>query len=118
MVECCNKPKKQSIRRATTPKQIFTLDLENVSDLSEILITYAQRGVIVVERRKAMMTIEENKVWFRLTQEETLSFRENIPVEIQVRVFTPDGTALASDIFEVSVGRVLDEEVFENETEG
>lgn len=113
MVECCNKPKKQFIRRATTPKQTFTLDLENVSDLTEILITYAQRGIIVVERKKASMTIEGNEVSFRLTQEETLSFRENIPVEIQVRVFTSDNNALASDIFEVSVGRVLDEEVFE-----
>ncbi len=113
MVECCNKPKKQSIRRASTPKQTFTLDLENVSDLAEILITYAQRGIIIIERRKADVTIEENKVSFRLTQEETLSFRENIPVEIQVRAFTPDNNALTSDIFEVSVGRVLNEEVFE-----
>ena len=113
MTECCVLPKKQSIRRATTPKQIFTLDLENVSDLSEILVTYAQRGKIIVQRTKSEMTIEENKVSFRLTQEETLSFRENIPVEIQVRVFTSDNNALASDIFEVSVGRVLDEEVFE-----
>lgn len=113
MSECCNLPKKQSIRRASTPKQIFTLDLENVSDLTEILVTYAQRGVIILERTKDTMTIEENKVWFRLTQEETLAFRDNIPVEIQVRALAPDGTAPVSDIFEVSVGRVLDEVVLE-----
>lgn len=113
MVECCKKPKPQLIRRATTPKQTFTLDLENVADLSEILITYAQRGVIMIERTKDSMIIEDNKVSFRLTQEETLSLRDNIPVEIQVRVFTSDNNALGSDIFEVSVGRVLNDEVFE-----
>lgn len=112
MAECCNKPTRQHIRRATTPKQTFILELSNVPDLTEILITYAQKGTIVFERTKDAMTIEDNKVWFRLTQEETLSLRQNVPVEIQVRVFTPDGNALASDIFEVSVERILNEEVF------
>ena len=112
MAQCCNKPAHQHIRRATTPKQTFILELTGVPDLTQILITYAQKGTIVFEREKDAMTIEDNKVWFRLTQEETLSLRQNIPVEIQVRVFTPDGNALASDIFEVSVERVLNEEVF------
>lgn len=112
MAECCKKPTQQHIRRATTPKQTFILELNNVPELTEILITYAQKGTIVFERTKDAMTIEDNKVWFRLTQEETLSLRQNVPVEIQVRVFTPDGNALASDIFEVSVERILNEEVF------
>ena len=112
MAQCCNKPKQQHIRRATTPKQTFTLDLQDVADLTQILITYSQRGTIMFEREKDAMTIEDKTVWFRLTQEETLSLRENVPVEIQVRVFTPDGNALASEVFEVSVERVLNEEVF------
>ncbi len=112
MAECCNKPKQQYIRRATTPKQTFILELSNVPDMNEILITYSQKGTIMFERRKDAMTIEDNKVWFRLTQEETLSLRQNVPVEVQVRVFTPDGNALASAVFEVSVERVLNDEVF------
>lgn len=113
MTEYYTLPKNQSIQGAATPEQIFMLDLENVSDLPEILITYAQKNRIIVQRAKNETIIEENNVLFYLTQEETLSFRENIPVEIQVRVLTSDNNTLVSDIFEVSVGHILDEETSE-----
>lgn len=101
----------QYIRRATTPKQVFTFHIDDMSILDRILITYVQKGKIVLEREKDSLTIEDNTVWFRLTQEETLSLRQKIPVEIQVRALTNDGNALASNVFEVSVERVLNEEV-------
>ena len=110
--QCEHSRPPQYIRRGTTPKQIFTFDdLTDLASLDTMLITYAQRGTIILEREKDAMTIEEQTVWFRLTQEETLSLQLRAPVEIQVRAIANDGTALASDIFEVPVERILNEEV-------
>ena len=110
--EQLSKPRKY-IRRGTTPKQIFTFcDITDIATLATILITYAQKGTIILERTKDAMTIENQTVWFRLTQEETLSFNLRAPVEIQVRALS-DGVSLASDIFEVPVERILNEEVLQ-----
>lgn len=42
-----------------------------------------------------------------LSQTETLMFLNGAPVEIQLRVLTKDGQALASEIIEEPVGRIL-----------
>ena len=111
--QCANSRPHQYIRRGTTPKQIFTFEnITDVASLDEILITYAQKGTIILEREKDAMTIEDQTLWFRLTQEETLSFNLRAPVEIQVRALS-DGVSLASDIFEVPVERILNEEVLQ-----
>jgi len=115
MAQCehpCPTPK--YIRRGTTPKQTFTFrDISDVSSLGTILITYAQKGTILFEREKDAMTIEDQTVWFKLTQEETLSLSLRAPVEIQVRAIASDGTSLASEVFEVPVARILNEEVLQ-----
>ena len=46
---------------------------------------------------------------FRLTQEDTLKLDEKVPAEMQVRAKTNTGTAPASNVVEVSVGKILKE---------
>ena len=100
------------IRRGTTPKQVFTV--KNVSDIhifTRIQVTYSQRNRIILVRELEDMTIEDNNTFsFRLTQEETLSFRSGVEVEIQVRAYV-DGLAPASGIYNVPAERILNEEV-------
>ena len=102
--------------RATTPKHIFIFDTDP-SAFSRILITYAQHGNIVMEKEKDDLTIEQNddgsfSAWFRLTQEETRGFKvSGGSVQIQVRVLTTADEALASEIRNVRVTDVLNDEV-------
>ena len=44
--------------RATTPKHSFTFDVNPEETFSEILITYAQNGKIVLEKHKSDLTFE------------------------------------------------------------
>ena len=53
------------------------------------------------------MTVEAGVVTVQLTQEDTLAFQNKGAVQIQIRLRTAAGDALASDIIKVDVGRVL-----------
>lgn len=108
--------------RATTPIHTFVFD-EDPSGYERILITYAQGGSIVMEKEKDDLefgTIEDvfsdkisYKAFYRLTQEETKQFQAGggKPVQVQVRVLTSSGEALASDKKTISVQDVLNDEV-------
>lgn len=108
--------------RATTPKHSFTFDVNPEETFSEILITYAQNGKIVLEKHKSDLTFEAcdcfggkpvYTAFVKLTQEETKLFAANPKgvVDIQVRAITPNGEALASEIERISVQNVLNDEV-------
>ena len=108
--------------RATTPKHMFTFDVNPEETFSEILITYAQNGKIVLEKHKSDLSFEKCDCFggkavytavVRLTQEETNMFAANPKgiVSVQVRALTEDGDALASDIEQISVQNVLNDEV-------
>ena len=108
--------------RATTPKHsfIFTVD---PSEFDKILITYKQGGNIVLEKTEADLTFEEQEnpcsgeteyvAWYRLSQEETKLFSPTggTNCQVQVRVLTNEGEALASDKKTISVQDVLNDEV-------
>lgn len=98
------------MRRATTPTHTFTLAGIEMSEISRILITYAQRGEILLEKTEADCGIDGAEVSLTLTQEEANLFNPGC-VEIQLRVVTHEGTALASQIFHESVNDVLNDEV-------
>lgn len=108
--------------RATTPKHIFTFDVNPEETFSEILITYAQNEKIILEKHKSDLTFEicdcfggkpVYTAFVKLTQEETKLFAANPKgvVNIQVRAITEDGDAIASDIEQISVQNVLNDEV-------
>ena len=108
--------------RATTPTHRFFFDEDPEESFSKILITYAQNGQVVLEKRESDLTFEQCEDFggktvyiasLKLTQEETNLFAANPKgmVKIQIRAITPDGEAVASDISSLSVENVLNDEV-------
>ena len=98
------------MRRGTTPTHIFTLPFGEEM-IQTIKVYYAQGGEVVLAKDKESCLFEGNSVMVSLSQEETLLFDENVWVEIQIRVLTLGGQALASDIMRVNCLDVLSDEV-------
>ena len=98
--------------RGTTPTHIFTLPFD-VSMVQKIRIIYAQNGTVKLTKTEADCTLEGNTVQVKLTQEDTLAFVAQSAAEIQVRVLTPAGDALASEPRWIGVNRLLENEVIE-----
>lgn len=100
--------------RGTTPTHTFTLpDGLKTATLSALYITYAQRGTTVLEKTLSDVTINNGVITCTLTQADTLAFKVvdqycgGDKVDIQVRLKTSDGTAMASDIMRIPVQDVL-----------
>ena len=79
--------------------------------VKDVRISYAQDGVIIAEKTVEDCVLEGNEITIKLTQEETLKFHEKRQVELQVRLLTKDGNAMATSIYTLSAGKVLNEEV-------
>lgn len=93
--------------RATTPTHTFNI---HTNDVKELLITYKQGMDIVMEKTLKDVEVNNGIITYRLTQEETKRFRPGT-VDIQVRVLTNDGVALASQIMTIRSKGVLNDEV-------
>lgn len=105
------------MRIGTTPTHTFSFPFL-ARECQEIKITYAQGCRTILEKHIDDMTLSGNQAQVTLTQEETFKFDETKPISIQARVLK-NGTAMTSDITQVSVYRCLDDEVLEvykNET--
>ena len=87
--------------RGTTPRHIFILP-NNTNEYSNMLITYRQNNCIKLEKQLSDLTVEEDRVWVRLTQEETFAFEED-KLFIELKVLTNDGRALSSATYSVPV---------------
>lgn len=101
------------MRRGTTPTHIFKTKVD-LTQASEMFITYKQNSEIKVEKTIGDITIEVDEeqlttLTTTLTQAETLTFSTLGSVEIQVRVKFPDGKALASNIIKRPAGAILKE---------
>ena len=94
--------------RGTTPVLEFTLPFDTEL-LEEAYVTISQRGAVVIDKSIDECTLKHTMLSVRLSQEETLELiaQRNLRVEIQLRVLTRDGEALASNIETVDVGRIL-----------
>ena len=100
--------------RGTTPTHTFTLpdDLKTAT-LSALYITYAQGSKTVLEKTLSDVTINGGVITCTLTQADTLAFdvKNQVcncdKVNIQVRIKTSDGVAMASDIMRIPVMDVL-----------
>lgn len=93
--------------RGTTPINKFTTDTD-LSNADKIYITYKQNGKTKVEKTKEDITFGEGFLQVKLSQEETLGFSER-SVDIQIRAKFLDGTAIASNIINTSVSKILKE---------
>lgn len=98
--------------RGTTPTLIFTLPFE-ASAISVCSIAFAQyssryakEAEVVLEKSLTDCEAEGSTLKLTLSEEETLGLDDNQDVEIQLRVKCGE-TAMASEIFRTSVGRIL-----------
>jgi len=104
--------------RGTTPTHIFKFSVAPAT-MDNILVTYVQRGKIIIEKHKSDLTFESRVISgttyyfgsYTLTQNETKKFNSDDDVEIQVRALMTDDTALASNIYTINVRDVLNDEV-------
>ena len=98
------------MRRGTTPLQHFDVNVD-LTGAEAVYVSYAQNCRVLVEREKADVEITPTSVEFRLTQEESLKFRDDMGVLIQIRARFPDGTAIASNEIKAKVEKILKEGV-------
>ena len=123
------------MRRGTTPTHYFIVDVD-LRDAEEIFITYARnvmpdgsiirsdclclhdaveleesRIEILLEKELEDITVEEDKLTTRLTQEETMRFRDDDEVMIQIAAKFADDSVIRSNIMTTDVQRILKEEV-------
>jgi predicted transcriptional regulator len=98
--------------RGTTPKLEFILPFDT-SLIAEMYVTIAQGEKTVLEKTLSDCSCSGTSVSLTLTQEDTLRLQQqpHSRAEMQIRVRTTAGEALASDIMRVYVGRILKEGV-------
>ena len=97
-------------RRGSTPTNIFCVNVDLRGAM--VYITYKQNGEIIVEKSGDDIAIEETYVSTKLTQEETLRFKDGV-VRIQIRYVRESGQADASNILETRAEEILkDGEIF------
>ena len=100
--------------RVTTPTHTFTLPL-STDDYSVIMVTYKQADTTLTKAYQggslpSGMTLDNNKVILKLTQEETKAF-ESGNAEVQIRVLTNEGDADASDPIKIVINDVFNEDI-------
>lgn len=101
--------------KGTTPTLQFILPIEtSVIKTAEIVVEYvdANKSVNIIKTIDEC-TVGDNYIETVLTQEETLQLPAPSTANVQLRILTVDGTALATEIQKVSVKRLLKEDVIE-----
>lgn len=94
-------------RRGSTPRNTFRVNI----DLREatVYLTYEQNGRTIVEKTNDDLTITEKTIVSTLSQKETLRFKQDEEVEMQIRYVLSDGTADVSNVMKATAERVLKE---------
>lgn len=98
--------------QGSTPMHVFVLPF-STDMIHKVRISYDQKKKIVLTKETIDVSMIDNTIFFRLTQNETLLFDALIPVRIQLHVLTTDGEALPSIIKTVPVNILLDKRVIE-----
>lgn len=96
--------------RGTTPTHIFRLPFDT-SLIDEVRIIYSQNDEQILVKETVDCNLDGNTISVTLTQEDTFKFDCKKCVQIQVRVLTARGEALASKIKHIDVEKCLDNEV-------
>lgn len=92
--------------RGTTPTLEFTIPFDT-SELAEAFVTLSQNDTIIIDKALDDCKCDARKLSVRLSQEEMLKLSCDCTTDIQVRVRTKAGDALASDIFKESTDKIL-----------
>lgn len=92
--------------RGTTPLLEFGLPF-STDIIKEAWLTFSQFNKEVFTIEDEALTMEGSLISVKLTQEQTLLLSQNSALEIQIRILTNNGDALASNIIRTDVGRIL-----------
>lgn len=98
------------IIRGTTPKHTFTLPID-VASCDKLRAIYSQNENVIIKIDTDRFIKNGVEISCVLTQEETLKLDCTKLCDIQLRVLTTSGEALAGVVQKVVVGRCLDDEV-------
>ena len=97
------------MRQGTTPTIQITINDIDLNKMQNIYVIFEQNGYIL-KKESSDLDIEGNIISVLLSQEETLNFKEGT-CNIQLRMITKGGVAIASPIKTSKVYRVLNKEV-------
>ena len=97
------------MRQGTTPTIQITINDIDLNEMQNIYVVFKQNGYIL-KKESSDLDIEGNTISVSLSQEETLNFKEGT-CNIQLRMITYGGIAMASPIKTVNVYSVLNNEV-------
>ena len=92
--------------RGTTPTLEFTIPFDT-SELAEAFVTLAQNDTIILDKALNDCKCDARMLSVKLSQEDTLKLSCDCKTDIQVRVRTKAGDALASDIVRVDTEKIL-----------
>lgn len=101
--------KGEIMRQGTTPTIQITINDIDLNEMQNIYVVFEQNGYIL-KKESSDLDIEGNVISVSLSQEETLNFKEGT-CNIQLRMITKGGVAIASPIKTTKVYRVLNKEV-------
>lgn len=87
----------QEIFQGSTPIHEITLPI-STSLLENAIVTYRQEDKDVLEKKYPDIEFRGNDIVVKLTQEETLSLKEDKITEIQIKIKTLDGEVIPSDV--------------------
>lgn len=101
--------------KGTTPTIRYNLPFQSsLIKTAEIVLAYVDSNKqVLIVKDKSVCTLGEDSIEAVLTQEETLQLPAPSTVEVQLRILTVDGTALATVPEKVLVKRLLKEDVIE-----
>ena len=97
------------MRQGTTPTIQITINDIDLNEMQNIYVVFEQNGYIL-KKDSSDLDIEGNVISVSLSQEETINFKEGT-CNIQLRMITKGGVAIASPIKTTKVYRVLNKEV-------
>lgn len=99
----------ERMRQGTTPTIQITINDIDLNEMQNIYVVFEQNGYIL-KKESSDLDVEGNTISVSLSQEETLNFKEGT-CNIQLRMITKGGVAIASPIKTTKVYRVLNKEV-------
>ena len=92
--------------RGTTPTHTFKTSISLVGAVV-LFITYKQKYGIALQKTIDDVEITDEVVSVHLTQQDTLAFKAEAPVSIQIRARLADGTAVACNIINTNANLIL-----------
>lgn len=94
--------------RGTTPTFVFEIDTGGVElDVKTIWLTFSQGKVGITKTQDDVYVTEDSRIIVTLSQDETLQFESGKTVEVQARILTTEGKALATEILQIHANRIL-----------